>query len=444
MVDRRKFLHAIGSLAAASLLPASDLTYAAPGKKPSRRAKRYEGMEASAAWRTEALGRIEKLRKADFQIVVRDGKGAPLPNAVVSVSQYRHHFGFGAAVQPKHLFELGESQHQQFYRDTTSQYFHRVTIANGLKWKHYQAQKSLVETCLEWCTSQQLPVRGHCLVWPGFRRIPGELAYLKEDKVALRAAIEAHVTEFASMYGDPLIEWDVLNEPYTEHEFMDLLGPGVVHDWFRLAEKANPGLTRYINDYGVLTRSTKAHQQFYFDFVRDLLAAGVPVQGIGFQGHGPERFEPTPPHELLRVMDKFATLGLPLQVTEFDFETKDQELQAQYTSDFLIAIFSHPAMTGLVTWTPYEYIRGKGPKPDAAFFDYKRREKPNGHVWNSLVNDSWRTRTKMVTDDNGMVAFRGFKGSYNVEASLGISQISEQAKFFNDDDQLVVVLPGSK
>jgi GH35 family endo-1,4-beta-xylanase len=225
---------------------------------------------------------------------------------------------------------------------------------------------------------------------------------------------------------------------------MDLLGPEVVNDWFRLAEQANPGLTRYINDYGVLTRSTKAHQQFYFDYIQGLLDANVPVQGIGFQGHGPEKFAPTPPHELLRVMDKFATLGLPLQVTEFDFETTDQDLQAQYTSDFLIAIFSHPAMTGLVTWTPYEYIKGRGPKPDAAFFDYKLREKPNGQVWNSLVNDSWRTRMKVVTDDKGVAAFRGFKGSYNVEVASGASQISRQAKFIEDSDQLIVVLPGSQ
>jgi len=439
MVDRRKFLRAMGGLAAASLLPTTRLAHAASAKKSKHKAYGYDGMETSAAWRREAMQRIEQLRKADFQLVVRDEKGAPLPNAEISVSQYRHHFGFGAAVQAKHLFEL---PHQEFYRDTTARYFHRVTIANGLKWKHYQAQKPFVEQCLEWCSLQQLPVRGHCLVWPGFRRIPDELGSLKEDKAALRAAIEAHVTEFASMYDEPLIEWDVLNEPYTEHEFMDLLGPEVVNDWFRLAEEANPGLTRYINDYGVLTRSSKPHQQFYFDYISGLLAAKVPVQGIGFQGHGPERFAPTPPHELLRTMDKFATLGLPLQVTEFDFETTDQDLQAQYTSDFLITIFSHRAMTGLITWTPYEYAKGKGPKPDAAFFDHNRREKPNGNVWNSLVNDTWRTRTQIVTDDNGMAAFRGFKGSYNVEVSLGSGHVARQARFLDDNDQFAVVLPG--
>jgi endo-1,4-beta-xylanase len=439
MIDRRKFMSTMGGMFAASLLPVPGLMHAASKDLSARKTGRYEGMESSAPWRKEALERIEKLRKANFQILVRDDQGKPVSNAEVRVSQYRHHFGFGAAVKPSYLFESGEAEHQQFYRDTTSALFHRVTIANGLKWKHYDKQKPMVEKCLEWCSAQQLPVRGHCLVWPRFRRIPKELGYLKDDKKALRETIEKHISQFVSMYDKPIIEWDVLNEPFTEHEFMDLLGPEVVKDWFRIAKETNPRLTRYINDYGVLTRPGKKHQQFYFDYIRQLLEADVAVQGIGFQGHIPESFEPTPPHELLQTMDRFATLGLPLQVTEFDFETTNLDLQAQYTSDFLIAIFSHPAMTGLVTWSPYEYLKGQGSKPDAAFFDYNRREKPNGHVWNSLVNQTWKTEDVIVTDEAGHAAFRGFKGLYNVEVAVGSSQVKRQCSLLSEKEQVVVV-----
>ena len=440
MIDRRKFVCVMGSMLAASLWPVPGTIQAAQKNIPIRKSGRYDGMESSALWRKEALERIEKLRKANFKITVQDKQGNHLPGAEVRVSQYRHDFGFGAAVKPGFLFESGDAEHQQFYRDTTSAFFHRVTIANGLKWKHYDKQKPLVDKCLEWCSLQQLPVRGHCLVWPGFRRIPNNLGYLKTDKAALRTTIEEHVKEFAAMYDEPLIEWDVLNEPFTDHEFMDLLGPEVVYDWFRIAKEVNPRLTRYINDYGVLTRPSKNHQQFYFDYIRQLLDANVAVQGIGFQGHIPEQFDPTPPSELLQTMDRFAILGLPLQVTEFDFETTNQELQAQYTSDFLIAVFSHPAMTGLVTWSPYEYLKGQGSKPDAAFFDYNRREKPNGHVWNSLVNRDWRTDMKVVTDDNGHAKFRGFKGSYNVNVTSGGSYTSQQASLLDDNDRLDIVL----
>jgi GH35 family endo-1,4-beta-xylanase len=437
-MHRRRLLQWIGSLTVASALPLRGLARLA--EEPAPGTSRYEGMGSSALWRTQAHERIEKLRKANFRIAVLDNQGNPLPNAEVRLSQYRHHFGFGAAVKPEYLFEQGSPEHQAFYRDTTNRYFHRTTVANGLKWKHHEAKKPAVEKFLDWCRLQQMPVRGHCLVWPRFRRIPARLGHLRDDRPALRKTIEEHVTKMVSMYDEPLIEWDVLNEPFTEHEFMDLLGQEVVHDWFRLAEKANPRLTRYINDFGVLTRPSVKHQQFYFDMIRDLLDANVPVQGIGFQGHIPRRFAPTPPAELLRTMDWFATLGLPLQVTEFDFETTDQELQARYTSDFLVAVFSHPAMTGLVTWTPFEYANGQVSKPDAALFDRHRREKPNGHVWNTLVNQTWHTGVKLTTDAHGVAEFRGFKGRYNVEATLGSAHHTQQASLIEDNGQATVTL----
>lgn len=413
VLDRRAFLLGAGALAA---LPrpasgaATDYRTAPAG---------YAGMDDGASWRREALGRIEQLRKGDFLLQVTDHAGRALPGIELRASQERHHFGFGGAVQARMLFEEGSGERQQFYRETAAQLFHRITIANELKWKHYEAQRHNAELCLAWCAEQDLPVRGHCLVWPRFRRIPDGLHRLRDDLPALRRAIEQRVVEMVSRYGPPLVEWDVLNEPFTEHEFMDLLGPGAAHDWFRLAERANPRLGRWINDFGVLTRPSAAHQDFYFEYVRGLLQAGVPVQGIGFQGHVPRAFAPTPPQELFATMDRFATLGLPLQVTEFDFETSDEDLQARYTQDFLVAVFSHPAMVGLVTWTPFEYAAGEGSKPDAAFFDHALREKPNGRAWHELVNGSWRTQTQLVTDARGVARFRGFYGTYAVEASNG-------------------------
>lgn len=441
MADRRTFLKSLGAALPAALLAPRAGFAAAPEDGASVKTGRYHGMDDGAAWRRDALARIEEMRRASFEIRLQDADGQPLAGVPVRIEMQRHAFGFGGAVQPRHLFELGGEERRAFYRDVTRRYFHRVTISNGLKWKHHAAQKHNVERFLGWCLEHDLPVRGHCLVWGGFRRIPDELGHLRFDRPALREAIEQHIIEFASMYDEPLIEWDVLNEPWSDHEFMDLLGNEVVHDWFHLAEKANPGLTRWINDYGVLTRPSPRHQDFYFDYIANLLAHKVPVQGIGFQGHIPERFEPTPPEELLATMDRFAALGLPLQVTEFDFETTDRDLQARYTADFLIAVFSHPAMTGLVTWTPFEYAKGRGPKPDAAFFDWRLREKPNASAWHELVNERWATRLEAVSDANGRLRFSGFKGRYALSAGNDSRAWRGRANFSEDGDRFTLTRP---
>jgi GH35 family endo-1,4-beta-xylanase len=441
MINRRGFISVCGAMLARPLLPFS-AAVPATTRASIRATGRYPGMDADAPWRRAALQRIEDNRKADFTVRIIDKAGQPLAGVPLQVSLKRHQFGFGAAVQPKHLFELGDAERQAFYRDVTSRLFHRLTISNGLKWKHHAAQKHVVETMLEWCLEHCLPVRGHCLVWAGFRRIPQKFDHLRHDPEQLRRTIEHHVTEFASMYDEPLIEWDVLNEPYTEREFMDLLGDEVVADWFRLAEAANARLTRYINDYGVLTRPNARHQDFYFDYVKNLLDQGAPLQGVGFQSHIPARFEPTPPEELLATMDRFAVFGLPLQVTEFDFETQDLDLQGRYTEDFLTAVFSHPAMVGLVTWTPFEYEKGQGPKPDAAFFDWRLQQKPNGEVWEKLVNEIWSTRLELVSDEDGLAHFRGFKGTYALEARVGSMTVNGRAAFLESGDPFSLELPG--
>ena len=155
----------------------------------------------------------------------------------------------------------------------------------------------------------------------------------------------------------------------------------------------------------------------YYRYIRNLLDSGVPIDGIGFQSHIPKGFNPTPPEEIIRIADDFSNLGPELQVTEFDFETSNQDLQARYTQDFLTAIFSHQKMTGLITWTPFEYAKNNVPKPEAALIDKDLQFKPNGLVWYELINKQWMTKLNGYTDEDGYLKFRGFKGRYLVSIS---------------------------
>jgi GH35 family endo-1,4-beta-xylanase len=382
----------------------------------------YDGMADSASWRREALARIETTRKGNFKLSISDVGGVPLKNARVRASLYRHHFGFGAAVRLARLLDTRyPDELRQRYQDICTGSFHKLTAENALKWKHLARNEPYLDPFLDWCHAQHLPARGHCLVWAGFDRIPDELAKYKDDREGLRDLVTQHVRDLAGRYKGPIVEWDVLNEPFSEHEFMDILGKNAAVDWFHIAEKASPDVKRYINDFGVLTRSSKRHQDYYYDYIRWLLDSGAPVQGIGFQAHTPARFDPTPPEVMLATMNRFENLGLEQQVTEFDYETENEGLQARYTQDFLIAVFSHPSMTGLINWTPFEYGDNIISKPSAALFDRHLNPNANAIVWDELVNDSWSTDTSISTDENGDAVFRGFKGTYKVEVSAGSS-----------------------
>lgn len=377
-------------------------------------------MHDSASWRADAAKRVEAHRKGDWSITVRDASGTALPNASVSATLHRHAFGFGASARLERLFNPArDSGQQQEYRRILASNFHKLVAENAFKWKHIENNRAYIGPFLDWCAMIGTPVRGHTLVWPGFDRVPAEVRRIGADAVSLRRAVREHVSTVVEEYAGSLAEWDVLNEPFTENEFLGILGDDEAVEWFRLAAQADPAATRYINDFGVLTRSTPEHQDFYFAFIQSLLEKGAPVQGIGFQGHIPARFGPVAPTELLAVLDRFSVLGLEQQVTEFDFETEDQELQARYTADFLLAIFSHPSMIGLLTWTPFEYADGAVSKPSAAMYDKSLRIRPNGIAWNEMVNGQWSTRVELATDNRGAAGFRGFKGNYKIRVVAG-------------------------
>lgn len=410
-MNRRRFISAL-------VAAAPSFGFAKQAKNHSIAATSYAGMEDSASWRKEAKQRIEVLRKGRFNVKVTDAAGMPLTNVPVAAKLYRHDFGFGAAPRLRLLYGGPFPQEiRQRHLEYCDLLFHKLTPENAFKWKHHDNNSQYIKPFMSWCAERSIPVRGHCLMWPGFKRAAAEHAEYSGSKVQLRKLLNDHIHKMVSQYGDPLTEWDVLNEPFSSHDYMDILGPEVVVDWFQQVQQIRPEVKRYINDYGILTKNSVRHRRFYFNYIAGLLKQGAAIQGIGFQAHIPKGFAPTAPQELLSIMNYFAGLNTELQVTEFDFETLNLEFQARYTEDFMTAVFSHPQMTGLLTWTPFEYAKNSVPKPDAALVDRNLRLKPNGQVWHDLVNKRWSTEVELLTDSRGEINFSGYKGLYHLQLS---------------------------
>ena len=436
-LSRRQFLAACGRAAPCALLGAAAgrTSFAAPVKEA------YDGMHDGAAWRHAAMDRIERERKQDFLLMVVDSAGNTIPNASVEIELNRHDFGFGGGLKLSRFFdEKFPEEIREQYKSLASRLFHKTVALNGFKWKHIDNNLQYVDQFLAWCEASALPVRGHTLVWPRFRRAPAAVSKLADKPDELRATIRAHINRMVTSYRGRIVEWDVLNEPFTEHEYMDILGETAAVDWFVATQEDDPDALRYINDFGVLTRPNKKHQDHYFDYAGWLLDQGAPLQGIGFQAHNPADFPLESPENMLETLDRFAGHGLDLQITEFDVERTDRELQARYTMDFMIAVFSHPATVGLLTWTPFEYGSGMVSKPEAAMYDRNLQPRPNGEVWDLLVNQHWRTRESGATSATGTFDFRGFPGTYGVRVMAGSVAHTATAEFLPHQTKITVEL----
>lgn len=371
----------------------------------------YRGRELDAPWREAAEQRIEQTRKADLTLEVVDADGNAVSGAEVRVEMTRHAFPFGSAVAARML--LGDDEDSRKYRQIVEQSFNEVVIENALKWRnHNTGSPEEIDAALAWLHERDIPVRGHTLIWPGWRNMPEAVRALENDHAALRAAVEHRVRSAAERYAGRVIDWDVINEPITNHDMMDIFGDEVMIDWFRIAREADPSAVLYINDFGILTGGTRTtnHQTGFHKVIEELLAGGAPVQGVGVQGHFSANL--TPPDRLMEILDWYTELGLPIKVTEFDINIRDDaQLQSDYLRDFMTVLFSQPNVEGIIIWGFWE---GRHWRPEAALYAQDWTLRPHGQVWRDLVFDKWWTNQTMTSDDNGLATVRGFLGDYRI------------------------------
>ena len=380
-----------------------------------RTQRTYPGIEPDAAWRAEAGRRIEEHRKADLTVRVTGADGKPAAGAQVAVRMKKHAFGFGSAVVLQMIASPGEANDR--YRQHIFELFNRIVNENDLKWPAWAGQwgrsftKERSLAALKLLREKGYTIRGHCLVWPAWRHVPKGLVKLKDDPNALRKAVREHIIEATTATKGLVDEWDVMNEPFSNHDLMDVCGKDVMVEWWKTARRVLPRARLYVNDYAILAAggaTDTAHQKHYEETIRYLLDQGAPLGGIGLQSHFRT---PTPPETLWKILDRFAAFKLPMTITEYDFPGDDEQLQAQYTRDFMTAVFAHPGVDAFVMWG---FWQGRHWRPDCAMFRKDWSIKPNGRAYKELVFKQWWTSAAGKTDAAGTYKTRGFMGDYEV------------------------------
>lgn len=382
-----------------------------------RTIRRYPGFEADAPWRAAAGERIDRVRRADLTVTVVDPEGRPVPGARVHVRLDRHAFALGTCIKVPRI--LGTTADDDRYRETLARHFTKAVFEDDLKWDTWEqggeAHRERVLATIRWLREHDLSPRGHVIVWPSWGRMPARLRGLEKDPAALREALEARVEGQTRSLANLLDEWDVVNENYAHTDATDVLGRSAMADWFRIAARETPRTRLFYNDYVMFQGDGPGSpSDTLFSILSDLKAAGAPIGGIGEQAHFGGN--PPGPEAVLAKLDRFAALGLPIQITEFDIDTADRDLQVAWTRDFLTTVFSHPAVTGVICWGFWE---GSHWKPRAAFWDRDWNLRPNGRVWLDLFEREWTTDETVTTDAAGRGVVRTFKGRVAVTAEAG-------------------------
>jgi endo-1,4-beta-xylanase len=392
-----------------------------PASKPDLS---YAGMAPDAPWRAAAEARIQKIRRSPLTVQVVDAGGEPVAGAAVEIRQTRHAFLFGSAISVKNLLDSVAGPDKRF-SEAVLDNFNIVTFENALKWPHWEQNRESPLEAARWCQEHHVALRAHNMIWPSWRYLPAAVQQLRDKPEALRQAILRHVAEIGAAMAPYAAIWDVVNEPFTNHDLMDLLGNGILTDIYRQARESAPSAKLFINDYGIVTGNglDHKHQDGYARTIQYLLDQKAPLEGIGLQGHFGQEF--TPPERIYEILDRFAQFHLPLEMTEFTADADDRELDATFLRDVMTILFSHPAVNGFSFWGFYD---AHGYEHKATLYDADGQLTPAGKVYRELVFHRWWTREDVTTAADGAARVDGFHGRYEITVSKAGKQVKQAAE----------------
>ena len=352
---------------------------------------------------------IERNRKADAVVRVVDAAGRPVAGARVTVVQTGHEFLFGCNI---YGFDHSRTEAQNdAYKQRFAELFNYATV--GFYWRWYEperGQPSYADTdkVVAWCAEHGIRMKGHPLLWGDEAGIP---VWSKGQPAP--AIQHQRVRDIMTRYQGKIGFWEVVNEPSHQpcpRSTNPTAGPA----------RPIPSAYLIVNDYHVLADGAPGFFRLLTKANRD----GVPFDGIGIQAHEPRTMR-FPLDRVQTILDRYATLGKELHITEFTPTSGGQRItgshlegvwdeaaQADYAVKFYRVCFAHPAMRAITWWDlsdQHSWLQGGG------MLRADMTPKPVYEQLKRLIHDEWTTRLAGTTDPSGRFAFRGFHGDYGVK-----------------------------
>ncbi|KAH9945064.1 endo-1,4-B-xylanase A [Epithele typhae] len=249
--------------------------------------------------------------------------------------------------------------------------FGQLTAANSMKWDATEPSRgdftfSSGDQIANLAKANGQLLRGHNCVW--YNQLPSWVSSGGFSAAQLTSVIQTHCSTLLTHYKGQAYAWDVVNEPFNDDGtwrsdvFYNTLGTSYVQIALEAARAADPGAKLYINEYNIEYTGAKATA--LLSLAKSLLAAGVPLDGIGFQCHFIVGQVPT---SLQTVMQQFTALGLEVAITELDIRMTlpaTNALLAQQETDYenvVKACMNVKGCVGITVWDftdEYSWVPG--------------------------------------------------------------------------------------
>ncbi|MFN2501638.1 MAG: endo-1,4-beta-xylanase [Pyrinomonadaceae bacterium] len=390
----------------------------------------------------DASKNIEKYRKGGVRLIIIDGQGRPAAISKVRIKQATHDFAFGCYLKIDDL----PPDKLQSYKNYFGRLFNYAVVGNY--WNFVEGAEGVENTSWvdrETALALELGsrVQGAPVLWG--TNEAGSPRWLPQTRSALLPILEKRVRSTVSRWTNAVGDWEIINEPLspTEDVFAKVAGEDYISSAFTWARQSAPDKRLILNEYGVFGSidTNNYNRDKYYQLARTLLEKGTPIDVIGIQAHAKgEWYEPA---NVADELNRYASLGKPLQITEFSAQTLDyddrvtpapiygsyrsgvwsQEKQAEFYREFYTISFGNPQVEAIVTWGLDDE---RAWLPGIGLLDAAGNPKASYAMLDKLINQDWKTSVKGTTNNLGQLDFRGFFGKYQVEVETS----SKQTKVF--------------
>ena len=235
--------------------------------------------------------------------------------------------------------------------------FNSLTAENAMKWGVIRPdgvnwQWERADRLVAFAAEHDMHMLGHTLVWHS--QVPRSLftdaAGNALSRGALLARMEEHIATLAGRYKGRVHTWDVVNEAVDEgngwrrSQWHQIIGDDFMEQAFRFARKADPGAKLLYNDYNM---HNPQKREFLLKVLRDYLDRGVPIDGVGLQGHVGLAYPDLAEWE--RSIAAYAALGLEVHITELEVDVlpNPHEMSAEISNRFEYSRENDPFRDGL-------------------------------------------------------------------------------------------------
>ena len=253
---------------------------------------------------------------------------------------YKDYFTIGVALNQRNVSDDAQ-------KALVLKQFNSVTAENDWKpgeihpkegvWNFEKADK-----IADFCRQNGIKMRGHCLCWHS--QFADWMFTDKKGKPVKKEVfyerLRDHIHTIVKRYKDVVYAWDVVNEamaddnqfgprfpfgrgqepsPYRQSRHFQLCGDEFIAKAFQFAREADPDVLLFYNDYSCVDNGKRER---IYNMVKKMKDAGVPIDGIGMQGHYNIYFPEE--DQLEKAIVRFKEIVKHIHITELDLRMNNE------------------------------------------------------------------------------------------------------------------------